>query len=82
MNFYLGKPLIFFTTGKYFGKWFRLIWLWPVAVSYGQIYVGVHYPTDVLAGGLLGLLIGWFTSALFNKRFGFATFERHPTVTS
>ena len=72
---------IFLTTRKYFGKWFRLIWLWPVVVCYGQIYVGVHYPTDIIGGAILGFVLGFFTAMLFNKRYGFATFERQPTVT-
>jgi undecaprenyl-diphosphatase len=59
----------FFTVGRHFGKWFSAIWLWPLAVSYGQIYVGIHYPSDVLAGIVLGLVIGLFTANLFNKRF-------------
>ena len=67
---------VFFTVGKYFGKWFHIIWLWPLAVSYGQIYVGVHYPTDVFAGCLLGLFIGWLTALIFNKRF---TFPAEPS---
>lgn len=62
---------VFFTVGKYFGKWFRIIWLWPIAVSYGQVYVGIHYPSDVLAGCILGLLIGSSTANIFNHRFSF-----------
>ena len=30
---------------------------WATLVSYAQIYVGVHYPIDILAGALLGSLI-------------------------
>jgi len=30
---------------------------WASLVSYAQIYVGVHYPLDILGGALLGSLI-------------------------
>ncbi len=45
-----------------FGR--RFIWvsivayLWAFLVSYAQVYVGVHYPFDILGGALLGILIG------------------------
>lgn len=39
-------------------KWWSLAWLaWALSIGYGQVYVGVHYPFDVLAGSLLGILI-------------------------
>ena len=60
---------LFFTLRSYFNKKIFIVWLWPLAVSYGQVYVGVHYPSDVLAGGLLGLLFGFLTASVFNKRF-------------
>jgi undecaprenyl-diphosphatase len=32
--------------------------LWAALVAYAQVYVGVHYPYDVLAGAALGSLVG------------------------
>src|SRR5690606_31319118 len=48
--------------------WKHIIWLslgWAASISFAQIYVGVHYPSDILAGALLGSLIGWFTASVF-----------------
>lgn len=33
------------------------ILLWAVIVSYSRIYLGVHYPADILGGALLGSLV-------------------------
>lgn len=30
-----------------------------VLVSFSRLYVGVHYPSDVIAGAVVGLLAGW-----------------------
>lgn len=45
------------------------IWGWgflalAVAVSYSRVYVGVHYPGDVLGGAIIGTSIGWLTASI------------------
>lgn len=46
-------------------KWPLLIWAGTIAL--GQVYVGVHFPFDVLAGGILGSLIGWGVASVYQK---------------
>jgi undecaprenyl-diphosphatase len=41
----------------WWGAW--ALFLWAALVSYSRIYLGVHYPGDVLVGGLYGALIGF-----------------------
>lgn len=45
-----------------------LLFFWAVSIGFAQIYVGVHYPLDVLFGFLLGGLIGSI-GASFCQRF-------------
>lgn len=42
-----------------------LLILFALLVGLSRVYVGVHYPVDVLVGGLLG----WVISSLFHKLF-------------
>ena len=37
--------------------WYWL-WLWAFMIGYAQVYVGKHFPGDILAGTCLGILIG------------------------
>ena len=35
-----------------------VLYLWAFISSYSRIYIGYHYPGDILCGALLGMLIG------------------------
>lgn len=43
-----------------------LIFIWAALYSYSRIYVGVHYPGDILVGASVGLLSGWAAICLNN----------------
>ena len=45
--------------------WAALLLFWALLVAYSRIYLGVHYPLDVLSGGLAGALLGWLFARLF-----------------
>ena len=54
---------------------YRYKWIWPVGilwaatVCYSQVYVGVHFPADVICGAIIGILAGTLTGRIFNRYF-------------
>ena len=50
--------------------WINLIYIWAALISFAQIYVGVHYPLDILAGALLGIAAGYLTATVYRANFG------------
>ncbi|MBK8953405.1 MAG: phosphatase PAP2 family protein [Chitinophagaceae bacterium] len=80
---HFGMAAFIYLTGRnLFGKWLQLFFLWAFIVIYAQVYVGVHYPLDVLCGAVVGMLTGYLTASIFNKRVGFTIFDNHPTPVS
>lgn len=55
--------LLFLHFRKY-SKWWYLLFIWLGLIAYSRIYLGVHYPSDLFVGGLLGLLIGYIVYRL------------------
>lgn len=72
----------FLTTRPLLKKWASIAFVWAGLVALAQVYVGIHYPSDILAGALLGVLFGSLTGTLFNKRHGFSIFGSKSTVST
>ena len=42
-----------------FNKWVYFFYLWPVIFVASRIYLGVHYPSDVLTGAMVGVFFAF-----------------------
>ncbi len=74
---HFGMAVFFFVTLRQVLKnWVWIGIIWAAAIAYAQVYVGIHYPADVLSGALLGTALGLLMGTLFNKQFGFAIFDK------
>ena len=52
---------------KYFPFLPILLFSWAILVSYSRIYLGVHFPGDVVVGGIAGTTIGIVFSLLMKN---------------
>ena len=50
-------------------KWVLVFYLWAAIVSYSRIYLGLHYPGDIIAGAIFGIGSAYLALYLLRKYF-------------
>jgi membrane-associated phospholipid phosphatase len=68
-NHFAMASFFFFTLKRHIGNISLLFLLWAAVICFAQVYVGVHFPLDVLCGGIIGYLFGYLSATSFNKRY-------------
>jgi undecaprenyl-diphosphatase len=54
--FFFALSTVVYMYNKNWGWWF---FVGSFLISLARVFVGVHYPSDILAGALIGILAGW-----------------------
>ena len=49
-----------------FWRYRWLFYLWAGIIAFAQVYVGVHFPSDVLVGTMLGMLLGFLSFKIYS----------------
>ena len=54
-------------------KWYSLLFVWSFFVAASRVYLGVHFPSDIISGALIGILISFMFYKIIliriNKKF-------------
>lgn len=48
-------------------KWCWLFYIWPLLFAFSRIYVGVHYPVDIIVGAIVGILSAFLFYNLYTR---------------
>ncbi|MED5364413.1 MAG: phosphatase PAP2 family protein [Bacteroidota bacterium] len=55
----------YFSLSNY-SKWRKFLFLWAAIIAFSRVYIGVHFPSDVVIGGIYGLVSGYLAFIFYN----------------
>ncbi len=70
-NHFAIATFLSFTFGQFFRKIRWPLFTWAGMICLAQVYVGVHFPFDVICGAMLGFFIGYISATLCMKYYGY-----------
>ena len=68
-----GIATFFYLTQKKHSNLFKFLFLWALIVSYSRVYIGVHFPIDIVVGICFGIFSGYIFSKI-NLKFNHNVF--------
>ena len=64
-SFALATLLFLFFRSSF--KYASILFVWAALVAYSRVYVGVHFPGDILVGALIGYIVGLVLFGIYSK---------------
>jgi undecaprenyl-diphosphatase len=57
-------------------RYTKFFFVWAGIIAFAQIYVGVHYPLDIVGGAIIGLVSGFAMAKVYLKLEGPMLFKQ------
>lgn len=77
MTFFFALAMVIYFYNKRWGIWYFFL---SALIGAARIFAGVHWPTDIIAGIVLGILSGILVHSLLSKHFEELKEPHHPDV--
>lgn len=66
-NSFFTATFLTFLLKKYYKFLPYFLFLWASLVAYSRVYLGMHFPGDIIFGAIMGILLGIFFASLAKK---------------